>query len=637
MKSLLGFLGRRIKALSDESSSAQGVQDLLGRGDALEQRGDFEGACSVYAQATQRAPTHVDAHLRLGNAQFAAGRTSEAIGAYRRVLELQPDNLTAHLNIGAILLGRGAAAEAERSYRAALGLRAASVDALAGLACALEMRGDAEGAAGALGRALELDPAHEGAASRYAQLLRARGQAAAALRVLADALQRNPASVVLLQTLAEIEVGIGEYARALAASRRILALVPGDAAAYSNLLWTLNFVPELSAQEILQEHRRFGEMIEHAVPRIELPRRATPQRIRIGYVSPDLRRHSVSCFIEPLLRHHDRSAFEVHCFYDHSAWDDVTDRLHGLAERWHDIAGVSDEGVAARIVSNEIDVLVDLAGHSAHNRMRLFAMKPAPLQCTWLGYLCTTGLRTIDYRLCDAYSDPPGVAEAWQVERPLRLPDSQLCYQPQVALPPASPQLPQQRNGFWTFGSFNQESKLSESTLAAWVRVLSAFPDSRIRILGVTCDLVAERIRRHFDAGGISGRRVELVGRIAIEEYLASYRDVDVALDSFPYNGCTTTCDALLMGVPVAAVAGHTSIARGGVSLLSTARLSDWIAASADDLVAMLQRHLAEPRALAVLRAELPQRMRASALMDAPRFTSSLETLLREAVRAAAG
>ena len=607
------------------------TEELLLRGNGLEDRGDYAGARSLYEEAVRLSPRQGKAHLNLGNAMIGLGHASEALACYRRAIELQPDSLHAYLNLGSVLLSRQSAAQAAESYRTAVSLFPDCADAWAGLGCALDMSPASDEALTAFAKALEIDPGHEGAASRLAQALRARGQARAALQALDKALEIKPASILLLAVLADVNNSVGDYVAAARACRRQLEVAPGNYGAYSGLLWMLNLSPFISADEILAEHRKFGELMG-TLSKMLPPRNPDrgARRIRIGYVSPDFRRHSVSCFVEPVFRNHDRASFEVHCFYDHALWDDVTDHLHALAERWHDIAGASDEDVAQKIRTNEIDILVDLAGHSASNRMRLFALKPAPIQFTWLGYLCTTGLRTMDYRLCDFHTDPAGIAERWQVERPARLPDSQWCYQPQVALPEPSA-LPMLDNGFWTFGSFNQDSKLNDQALDAWAQVLQAIPKSRMRVVGITSDIVEERIRKCFSERGIACDRLDLVGRIPIDAYLASYRDVDIALDSFPYNGATTTCDALLMGVPVATVTGARAIARGGVSLLSTIGLRDWIADSPDDLAGLLQRQTRDPAAVAQLRAELPRRMRASALMDGARFTQNIESIFREA------
>jgi predicted O-linked N-acetylglucosamine transferase (SPINDLY family) len=560
------------------------------------------------------------------------GRAGAAVSSYRRAIELDPDNVNACLNLGATLLRSNFAADAERAYRESVRLRTDSANAWTGLGCALEMKREFEPAIAAFERALALDPKHEGAGSRLAQLLRERGAARRALEVIEGALVANPASILCLRTKADLCGGVGEHPQALATYRQIISIAGGDLGAYSNLLWTLNFLTDVDAKSILEEHIRFGALLGRSVPRMTPQRpRQSGRRLKIGYVSADFRRHSVSCFIEPLLRHHDRTSVEVHCFYDYAERDDVTIRINELAEHWHEIAGFTDEDLARLILDNQIDILVDLAGHTAHNRMRVFAAKPAPLQFTWLGYLCTTGLATMDYRLCDVHTDPPEIAERWQVEVPARLPDSQWCYKQQVVLPDISP-LPIQRNGFWTFGSFNQESKLNTTTLDAWAHALAAIPNSRLRIVGVTCDIVEERIRQCFAATGISADRVELVGRIPIDAYFTSYRHVDIALDSFPYNGATTTCDALIMGVPVATVAGERAIARGGVSLLSTLGLSDWIAPSIAALPEMLRKQTENPERLAALRGSLRERMRASALMDGARFARNVEAAFRSAL-----
>ncbi len=280
----------------------------------------------------------------------------------------------------------------------------------------------------------------------------------------------------------------------------------------------------------------------------------------------------------------DRKEVEIHCFHDHQGVrTDVTERIYRLTERAGTRLGVADEEVARLVLDSEIDILIDLAGHSAHNRMRLFAMKPAPLQFTWLGYLCCPLL--MDYRSgCDARCDRSNWrrrAEGGKVfERPVRMPDSQWCYEPQVPIADSSP-LPRLANGYWTFGSFNQESKLNDVTLLAWARVLAAIPDSRLRIVGVPATGSALKYK---PPNGCVQRSTGSNWSAEFRSMLTSlrYRDVDVALDSYPYNGATTTCDALIMGVPVATIAGGRAISRGGVSLMTTVGLPEWVASSPD-------------------------------------------------------
>lgn len=631
MKSLLRVLGRSSQSSQEAPVDANTLDDLIIQGNGCEDRGDFAEALEIYQRAVAMSPDSARAHLNLGNAQSKLGRQSLAIASYRHAAALRADWLPPHLNLGALLLRKPDAVAAEASYREALRLAPDSAEAWIGLGCALDdQSGDAEAA---FRTALGLVPGHAGGTSRLAQWLRTKGRAREAKHELETALADDPDNVLLLRTLGDVLAGGADPVKAYAVFQKALQISPRDWGAWNNVLWPLNFIPEADADRILEEHRRFGEAMEHSLEAAaSAPPRRERQRLKIGYVSADFRAHPVSCFIESLLRHHDRNRFEVHCFYNFPNRDVITERLSGLVEHWHDIAEMSDDEAARRIRDNGIDILVDLGGHTLHNRLGVFARRPAPLQFTWLGYLCTTGLRAIDYRLCDAYTDPPGQAEAWQVEKPMRLPNSQWCYLPQVELQPPS-SLPRLANGHWTFGSFNQDSKLNESVLRAWAKILLAIPDSRLRVLGVTCDLVEDMIRDVFTGQGVEASRIDIVGRLPIDAYFLAYRDVDIALDTFPYNGATTTCDAMLMGLPVVAVAGNRAIARGGVSLLTTAGLSDWIAPSPEKLVDVVRAHIADPAKIAELRMRLPERMRASPLMDGAAFARSVEAAFEQAWR----
>jgi predicted O-linked N-acetylglucosamine transferase (SPINDLY family) len=629
------FLFRRRAASGDPVPDGVAWEDLIAEGNALEDAGDAEGARVRYEHAVAAAPDAWRARLNLGNALRGLGRLDEAAAEYRHAIALQPEAAGPHFNLGNVLVALGDATAAAESYRAALRFRPDWPEGWFGLACALDRQGETDEAIAACEKALSLKPDHAAAVAMLAGLLQNSGDAKQASARLDDALRSAPDSLALLRAKAEIEKQTGHAAEAIDAYRRAIAVDPDDLALRNAFLFALNFDETLDAEAILAEHRAFGEHLEARVERMRVraPRDAS-QRLRVGYLSPDFRRHSVSCFVEPLLRHHDRGAVEVHCYYNHEARDEITERFMTLADRWHDIVALDDDEVAQHIVDDGIDILVDLAGHTTGNRLAVFARKPAPLQFTWLGYLATTGLRTIDYRLCDARTDPSGVAERWQVETPARLPDAQWCYQPQVPLPAVTP-LPRLSRGHWTFGSFNQASKLNPRLLLAWAELLAAIPDSRLRIVGAANDLFEANTRAVFENAGLAANRLELIGRIDIEAYFSTYAGVDIALDAFPYNGATTTCDALLMGVPVATIAGDRAIARGGKSLLGVLGLDDWVAESHEALVPMLLRQTADPQRLAVLRAELPQRMRASPLMDGPRFARGVEAVFRDAWRKA--
>lgn len=618
-------------ASSQPEESKETVDDLIEEGNQLEDDGNAESALAIYQQAIAIAPESSRAHLNAGNALRLLGRPEEAVVRYRRSLELNPDFAGAHLNLGNVLISTGELTLATESYRTAVGLRPDWPEAWFGLGCALERIPSPERAVEAYAKALEFDPAHAKAAANLAGLLSSLGDARKARAVVAESMRRHPDDIPLLLAQAEIEKQLGECEAAAAAYKRALDIEPDDFAVRSSYLFALNFLDDIAVDALLTEHRKYGAILARGIAPVTRPsRNNSGRRLKIGYVSPDFRRHSVSCFIEPVLKYHDRSAVDVHCYYNHDTRDEITERFETLADHWLDIAGLDDADVARRIAADGVDILIDLAGHTNGNRLGVFARRPAPIQFTWLGYLCTTGVEAIDFRLCDAQTDPPGRAEAWQTEKPVRLPNAQWCYQPQVS-PPQPGALPRLANGYWRFGSFNQASKLNTRLLNTWARLLAAIPDSHLRFVGITHAVMEEKIRAIFAAQGVAGDRLEIVGRIPIDTYFSHYREIDIALDSLPYNGATTTCDALLMGVPVATVAGDRAIARGGVSLLGAVGLTDWIAESPDELIAMCRTHTQDPERIASLRATLPATMRASALMDGPRFARDLEAVFRSA------
>jgi protein O-GlcNAc transferase len=623
------FWFRRSDVTSAPSrQSAAQVDTWIAEGNVLEDRGEIEKAIALYQLSVETAPDAWRAWINLGNALRGLGRYADAAERYRRAITIEPGFAGAHQNLGSALLDMGSAEEAAHAFRESVRLEPGGIEAWIGLGAALETTWP-EQAIEAYESALALDASHPAAASMFARLELKLGDAHGALRTLDLILQKDPSSAAALCARAMIQKELGYGAAAARTYRDAVAADPTDLAAWDDYLFALNLDETAEAATITAEHRRFGEMLAARVPamRSRVPR-DREKVLRIGYVSPDFRRHSVACFVEPLLRHHDRSIVEVHCYYNHATSDEITRRFISLTDHWHAIASLDDATVAQQIADDGIDVLVDLAGHTPGNRLGVFARKPAPLQFTWLGYLCTTGLGAIDYRLCDMHTDPPGTAENWQIETPARLPDAQWCYQPQAQLP-APTSLPFLEHGHWTFGSFNQVSKLNPSLLARWSALLATIPQSRLRIVGVTCSDFEINARTIFEANEIDPARIDFIGRVPIERYFSGYGEVDIALDSSPYNGATTTCDALLMGVPIVAIAGERAISRSGVSLLRVMGLDDWIADSEAEFTATIHRKLRDPEALAQLRAELPQRMRASALMDGNRFARNVEALFR--------
>ncbi len=419
---------------------------------------------------------------------------------------------------------------------------------------------------------------------------------------------------------------LGWNAEAIAAYRRALELRPNHADTRSNLLLTLNYSADHTAAEICEEHRRYGE--RHVQPRVSpAPDRVTPRRLRIGYLSPDFYSHVVSCFMLPALARQDREKFETFCYHSGSSRDAVTERMRALAGHWVDCAGQTDAQIAARIRADRIDILVDLAGHMAQQRLGVLALRPAPVQATYLGYPNTTGLSAVDWRITDARADPPGESDRLHVERLARLPRSFLCYRPGPETRAAAP-LPAARAGYVTFGCFNNFQKLSGSFFDAAAQLLSAVPGSRLLLKAKPLRFasVQGRVAERFARAGIDASRLTLrAWEASVDDHLAAYDGVDIALDSFPYNGTTTTCEALWMGVPVVTLRGDRHASRVGASLLRSVGLDELIAEDAADYVRRAGALAVDRARLAGLRAGLRERLKGSPLMDEEGFVRELE------------
>jgi protein O-GlcNAc transferase len=400
---------------------------------------------------------------------------------------------------------------------------------------------------------------------------------------------------------------------------------------WSSYLFSLNLRDDVDAPAVAKAHFAFGEAVGGRAPR-RSPVRSRAPRVRVGYVSGDLMKHPVGLFLRPLLRHHDRERFETFCYTNSHIEDELSAELRGASDHWRSIAGREDPWAEALIRADALDILVDLSGHTARNRLGLFARRPAPVQATWLGYLNTTGLEAMDYRICDAHTDPEGATEALNAETLVRLPHSQWCYAPyyDVALDGA-----REAGGPVTFGSFNQFVKVSDSGLDAWCEILRRVPESRLRVHGVPPGVTAEDFRGRLEARGVCGDRVTLTGRIAIHDYFAAIRAVDIALDSMPYNGATTTLDTLWMGTPVVALRGERAIGRGSYSIARAAGLEELVAYSPAEYVEANVRLAHDAPARAALRRCLRPRLEASPLMDGPRFTRDVEACYREMLDAA--
>jgi protein O-GlcNAc transferase len=503
------------------------------------------------------------------------------------------------------------------------------------LARKLQRQGDPGEALKHFRRASELSPDSIESINAIGNCHRDLGELAESVAAYRRVLEARPDHSLAHNNLAVTLQDQGNLDEAIASFRRSLEIQPNDPKVHSNLLLCLNYHDAYSPEQIADEHRAFGRRFGLAKPQA-LRRTASPDgRIRIGYLSPDFRQHSVAFFIWPVLQQHDRERFEVTCYSDVMAADAVTELLMHRPERWRVTAGMSDDELAAIIERDQIDIFVELAGHTGGNRLPLLARRRvAPVQVTYLGYPNTTGLSGIDYRITDAIADPPGMSESQYTEQLVRLPDSfftqlTIAGMPDVAPPPAV------TKSQVTFAAFTNLCKVRPKTLKLWARLLQQVPRSRLLLQAKSLIDPATRaaVAGVFASAGIAPDRINLRGWVDFPQYIDLYRDVDIVLDTFPFNGHTTTCQSLWMGVPVVTHAGDAHRSRMGASVLTQLNLSELVAQSEDDYVRIASDLAGDLPRLEGIRAGLRQRVQQSPYMDTQRFTRNLEAAYEEMVR----
>jgi protein O-GlcNAc transferase len=575
-------------------------------------------------------PTDGSTYINLGKAFEGLGQLDDAIAAWRKSLELRP-NADAAFNLGLTLHGRGQLNDAIVAYRQALELKSDHPEAYIALGNALNSTSQFAEAAQAYQHAIRLKPDYAEAYNNLGIALKNMGQLDQAIAAYHQALRLKPQYVSAHTNLGNVLGNIGELDAAIAAFRRVLELKPEFSAAQSNLLFTLHFHPDYSAARICDEHRRWNEQQAKPLARFIQPHRndrSPDRRLKIAYVSPDLRDHVLAFTMIPVFSNHDHEQFEL-CFYANVASPDaITQRIHGHADLWRSTMGMDDTQIAAQVRQDQIDILIDAAMHMSRSRPLVFAQKPAPIQVAWLAYPGTTGLSTMDYRLTDPFIDPPGLNDQFYSEKSIRLPNSFWCYDP-LTTRPAINDLPATKNGYLTFGCLNNFCKINDQVLRLWARVLKTVSNSQLILLcpeGHHRQKLLDTLR----ACEISPDRIELVSRRPRDQYLETYHRIDIGLDSLPYNGHTTSLDSFWMGVPVVTLVGQTVVGRAGSSQLANLGLTELIAQTPDQYVqiaADLARDL--PR-LAEYRSTLRTRMQTSPLMDAPRFTRNLEAAYRQ-------
>jgi len=599
----------------------------------LQMQGDLDRATAQYREVLVLNPSLFQAHLNLGIVLQQQGDLDAAVGHYRQAVALNPAIPETHNNLGTVLQALGRHEEAADSYRQVLRIKPDYAQAHANLGLALWQMGRLEDAAASCGQALAHNPQLAQARNTMALVLWELGRLEEAAESCRQALTFDPSYAEAYNTLGTILKDQGQPQQAIAQYRRAIEADADFARAHSNLLFTLNYVESVDSATVFAEHLRWAQ--QYAVPLQKHARRhsndpVSGRRLRIGYVSPDFCRHSVASFIEPVLAAHDREVVEVYGYANVARPDAMTARLRGLADHWRDISGMNDLRAADLIREDRIDILVDLAGHTAGNRLLLFARKPAPVQATYLGYLNTTGMAAMDYRLTDTWADPQGEGDRWHTETLVRLPNGLLCFGEPIDCPPVA-ESPAVSSGRVTFGCFNNSAKITPEVIALWCEILRSVPDSHLLLKSKQlADAATQRhYRELFLQHGVEPERVEMAGNSKWQEYLESYHRIDIALDPFPYAGGTITCHALWMGVPVITFAGLMGFGRTGVSILSSIGLSELIADTRGTYLAKAAALSADVAYLQQLRAGMRDRMRNSPLMDSARWVVSLEDCYR--------
>lgn len=604
------------------------VHKLLGN--ALKAAGRFAEASAAYQQALALRPEDPDLQQRLGDVFRANSQFQDAVSAYRAALQLKPKDAEILCHLGIAFQANGQPAEAIPVLRQAIHLKPDLVLARNFLGIALQDLGEMDEALAACREAIQVAPDCAEAYNNLGNVLHGLDRFDLAVDAYRHALQIDPGHPGALHNLGNSYQRQGMHDLAVEYFRKAVGLNPRAADIHSGLVYALCFNPRYGAEEISAECRRWND--QHARP-FEARRcphendRSPERRLRVGYVSPDFRQHVVGSNILSLLREHRRDGFDVFCYANVSKPDALTGQLQSMADHWRDIVGLSDEAVAEMIRGDAIDILVDLSLHTAHNRLPVFARKPAPVQVTYLGYCGTTGLTAIDYRLSDPYLDPPGRELVGYNEKTARLPRSYWCYEPLGPSPPISA-VPAVRAGHVTFGGLTNFAKVSDDALELWASILAEVPGSQL-LLYTPVGGARQRVVARFSARGLDPERLEFVGMQSWEKYIETFCRVDVALDPFPYGGGISSCDALWMGVPIVTLSGKTAVGRGGRSLLSNLGLPELIAQTPPEYVAKAVALAHDLPQLNELRSTLRERMERSPLRDAKRHARDIEVAYR--------
>jgi len=608
------------------------VEAYYNLGLVLNRQEQFAKAITCYQKALVLNPHYAEAYNNLGNIYSKLKQFKEALVYYQKALIVKPDYAQAYNNIGVILQKQGNQTEAMAHFQKAISFNPNFLEAHNNLGIVLSEQEQFNPAISCFQTVLSLNPNYAEAYTSLGNAFRNRSQITQAINCYQRAIQLNINDFKAYHGLGIIYQDKGMLTEAIEHYQNALTINPHYVIVHNCLVYALNFGLAYNRNTIFLEHQRFNE--QHAKP-LAVSMQAhhndckANRKLKIGYISADFRRHSAAYFMKPILAHHQHQTFEIFCYYNHARDDDFTQNLRLYADHWCNCVALSDAELTDQIKHDQIDILVELSGHTSGNRLLVFARKPAPVQVFYtVNYANTTGLTAIDYRITDSYADPPELADAYCSETLLRVPASYYCYAPIDEHPPVN-ELPAVTNRYITFSSFNSYAKLNRETFALWAQVLNQVPESKLimKTKSLSELSIQQEVKEQLGHFGIKPERLDLGYEATPNDAIRSYHHIDIGLDTFPFNGATTTCQALWMGVPVVTLVGETTAARAGLSILSALGLTELIAYTPKQYVDICMKLANEREYLQKLRANLRARMLASPLMDGANSTRYLENI----------
>ena len=598
---------------------------LIKKGLLFKSQKKYQEAIFCFKKILKENPLHIGTLNNLGGTYKEMGKTLDAERLFYQVLEFQPDYLPAHANLALIYLEKKEYQAAIEHSNKAYKTFQNNPDFLFNFALILERINDFPKAIKLYEKAISINPNHYKSYINVSALKILIGDLINAEEYLSNCVKRFPNNYRVLNNIGLCYEEQGKIKQAFEFYKKAALAEQTENIAKSNLLFAMHYQPCINGEILYQMHCQWANFLEKECYDFENVYK-NDQKINIGYLSPDFRVHPVATFLYPILLNHNRKFFRIICYSQVVHQDDMTERIKKQCTKWVDITSLTDKEACSSIQRDQIHILVDLAGYSKNNRINIFAMKPAPVQISYLGYPGTTGLKQIDYRLTDKWADPQE-HNSLHTEKLIRMPHCFLCYEPGEAMPEVS-SLPALKNSFITLGSFNRMSKLNDNILEVWAKIMVRQKNTLLILKAQAFHdpLVKKRIINFFENIGVKRNRLILLERLNSRmEHLKLYNKIDIALDTFPYHGTATTCQALWMGVPVVTLQGNAHVSRVSVSILKTIGLSDCVALSKKEYIDKVCNIANNIDLLSCLRKNLRKLIQDSPLYQSKKFVLQLE------------